>query len=162
MGAAATRFTIRPAVTGDAEAACTVLRRSITELCAADHDGNRAVLDGWLANKTPRNVRAWIDDPSQEMLVAVCPGGMAGVAAASLGGDILLNYVSPDFRFRGVSKALLGELEHRLRARGRARVTLTSTRTALDFYLAQGYRHDGPPRAWRDAATAQTMVKDLT
>jgi hypothetical protein len=47
---------IREAVAGDAEEACTVVRRSIAELCAADHGNDPAILARWLDNKTPENV----------------------------------------------------------------------------------------------------------
>ncbi len=54
-------WTFRPAVISEAEEACAVIRRSIIELCGADHDGNPATLDRWLANKTPDQVRQWIE-----------------------------------------------------------------------------------------------------
>ena len=65
----------------DAAGACDVLRRSISELCAADHNNDPALLTGWLANKTPENVAAWITDPGNVVLVAFDDGRMAGVAA---------------------------------------------------------------------------------
>ena len=51
-------------------------------------------------------------------------------------GEITLNYVSPDARFRGVSKTLLGALEVRAADRGNAQCTLASTETARRFYLS--------------------------
>jgi hypothetical protein len=50
-------WTIRRATKGDADAACLVLRRSITECRAEDHHEDAVALSGWLANKTPKNVR---------------------------------------------------------------------------------------------------------
>jgi hypothetical protein len=50
------RMHIRDAVADDAPAACQVLRRSIVELCAADHGDDPAILAQWLANKTPEIV----------------------------------------------------------------------------------------------------------
>ena len=44
---------VRKAEPRDAEAAAVVLRRSITELCTLDHDGDADTLAKWLANKTP-------------------------------------------------------------------------------------------------------------
>ena len=61
------------------------------------------VLDLWLANKTPRNVRKWIIE--SQVFVAVEDGVILGVAAIDNWGEITLNYVSPDARFREVSKA---------------------------------------------------------
>jgi hypothetical protein len=39
--------------TEDAPAACDVLRRSISELCVADHGNDPTILARWLSNKTP-------------------------------------------------------------------------------------------------------------
>jgi GNAT superfamily N-acetyltransferase len=61
-------------------------------------------------------------------------------------GEITLNYVSPDARFRAVSRALLAALERRAVERGNAHCTLASTATARRFYVANGYVETGPPR----------------
>ena len=55
----------------DAAQACEVLRRSISELCIADQHNDPAILDRWLANKTPENVAAWITNTEDSVLVAV-------------------------------------------------------------------------------------------
>lgn len=44
---------IRDAVAEDAIEACEALRRSITELCVADHRNDPDLLANWLRNKTP-------------------------------------------------------------------------------------------------------------
>ncbi|HJU15215.1 MAG TPA: hypothetical protein VJ770_01985 [Stellaceae bacterium] len=54
---------IRDAIPADAPAACAVLRRSIVELCGADHGGDPEILRHWLANKTPQIVASWIAKP---------------------------------------------------------------------------------------------------
>src|ERR1700733_14128188 len=61
---------IRDAVPEDAPAACQVMRRSIAELCAADHHDDPAILQRWLSNKTPEVFRSWIK-PENALLVAV-------------------------------------------------------------------------------------------
>lgn len=114
---------IRAARAEDAAAICRVLRRSITELCRADHRDDPAILQKWLASKTPENVAAWIANPEGHMFVA----------AITSSGDITLNYVLPDARFRGVSKALLHQLETSARERGLAACSLTTTATASPF-----------------------------
>jgi len=43
-------ITTRPALPADADAAVTVLRRSIIELCVIDHQHDAATLATWLAN----------------------------------------------------------------------------------------------------------------
>jgi GNAT superfamily N-acetyltransferase len=136
---------IRAARDTDAAAACDVLRRSITELCVADHANNPALLDPWLANKTPENVLAWIAE--SHMLVAEEDGRLLGVAGLSSAGRVTLNYVAPEARYRGVSDALLCALEQKAAQLGCASCTLESTRTARRFYEARGYRGqegDGP------------------
>ena len=134
---------IRRARIEDAGAACAVHRRSIIELCQADHHGDPAILDAWLASKTPESVRAWIERPDRTYLVAEEDGAILGVGSITDAGEVLLLYVSPDARFRGVSKAVLAALEEAARARGAAVATLISTGTARRFYLSAGYREQG-------------------
>ncbi len=156
---------IREARLEDAAAACDVLRRSITELCAADHNNNPASIAGWLANKTPENVAAWISDPGNGVYVAINDARIDGIAAMNRTGRISLNYVSPDARFKGVSKALLAALERKARDVGLAQCTLESTRTALRFYRAAGYREQQGNATQTclpaDAESCLPMVKNL-
>jgi len=140
---------IRDATVEDAAAACAVMRRSIVELCAGDHRNDPAVIERWLANKTPEIVAAWIADPESSLLVAVEGGAILAVGSVTNAGEVTLNYVSPDARFRGVSRALLRRLEARAAERGNTSCWLKSTETARRFYLALGYREIGPPdRKW--------------
>src|SRR5581483_10253149 len=85
------RMLIRQAHVADAAAACRVLRRSIIELCAADHHGKAEILARWLANKTPEQMAAWIADPDGCVLVAVGEGTILAVGAVKRSGDITLN-----------------------------------------------------------------------
>ena len=121
------------------------MRRSITELCIADHGNDSAILASWLRNKTPEVFLSWIEQPSNSVLVAVANGIILAVGAVTKAGEITLNYVSPDARFRGVSRALLEALEARAVERGNVRCTLTSTETAHRFYHDRGYVEDGVP-----------------
>ncbi len=134
---------IREANAEDAEEACQVLRRSIKELCAPDHRNDPALLEAWLRNKTPANVAAWMKRIDASYLVAVDEGAVAAVGAVTDAGEILLNYVSPDARFRGASGAMLAALEIRATERGATRCTLISTETARRFYRARGYDEIG-------------------
>jgi GNAT superfamily N-acetyltransferase len=152
---------IRAAIPADAAEACEVLRRSITELCEADHHNDPAILQKWLANKTPDNVAAWIDNPQGHMFVALDGERIVGVGAVNLAGEITLNYVSPDARFRGVSKALLARLEATASNLGLSRCTLTSTTTARLFYLSAGYSDDGLPASGFFTGESRRMAKTL-
>jgi GNAT superfamily N-acetyltransferase len=136
---------IRQAGLADAGQACEVLRRSISELCAADHRHDEAVLARWLASKTPENVRRWIQDAGNTVLVAEHDGSVAAVGAVKTDGEITLNYVSPEHRFQGISKAMLAALEAVSRGCGHTISTLNSTRTAHRFYLAAAYTDTGTP-----------------
>jgi GNAT superfamily N-acetyltransferase len=141
------RMEIRDATAEDADAACLVMRRSISELCVADHKNDTAILTRWLSNKTAEIFVSWIRQPGNSLLVAADAGDILAVGSVTNAGQITLNYVSPDARFRGVSRALLRALEARALERGNVRCTLTSTQTALRFYRANGYAEDGLPVA---------------
>jgi predicted GNAT family acetyltransferase len=77
-------------------------------------------------------------------------------------GEITLNYVSPDARFRGVSQALVRALEDRAIERGAGHCTLLSTATARRFYQDIGYAEDGPPRSKFGDAGGYPMSKTLS
>jgi GNAT superfamily N-acetyltransferase len=152
---------IRVAIPEDVPAACQVMRRSIAELCAADHRNDESILLRWLSNKTPDIFLSWIARPDHSLLVAVEDGDILAVGAVTDAGEITLNYVSPDARFRGVSRALLGALEARAVAHGNTRCTLTSTETALRFYRANGYVEAGPPLENFGTSSSYPMSKSL-
>jgi N-acetylglutamate synthase-like GNAT family acetyltransferase len=128
---------IRRARISDAEEACAVLRRSIAELCGLDHAGETAILGKWLSNKTVENLGRWIVD--SYFFVAEEGGLLLGCAAMNGAGEITLNYVAPEARFRGVSKTLVRKLEATARSLGLEECRLESTQTALRFYRTLGY-----------------------
>ena len=143
---------IRPSTYEDAWEAAALLRRSIAELCAADHEGDPARLDPWLANKTPESFARWIDAPENAMVCAVVDGRLAGVAALRRPDEVMLVYVHPEMQRQGVARAMLTELERLARLEGARRMGLTSTRTAHGFYAAQGYLDEGPATSFGMAA----------
>ena len=128
---------IRQAKTEDAPAACSVIRRSIAELCHADHGGDEVLLGKWLSNKTVENVTRWIKQ--SHVVVAEEAGALLGVAAMTNTGKVTLNSVSPHARFRGVSKALMQRLEAQASTLGLSECVLETTQTALRFYESLGY-----------------------
>ena len=152
---------IRAAKTGDAAEICTVLRRSITELCGTDHKNDPQILSQWLANKTEDNLRAWIARDGQVYLVVMIDGRIAGVGAVTSIDGILLNYVSPDYQYRGVSKALMVELENWLKEQGQVLSHLASTATAKQFYEKLGYVFDGEAKTGRSGMPSFPMSKAL-
>jgi GNAT superfamily N-acetyltransferase len=152
---------IRDALPEDAPAACLVMRRSITELCFADHRNDEEILARWLANKTPEFFLSWMTQPDNSLLVAIDDDEIVAVGSVTDAGKITLNYVSPDMRFRGVSRALLAALEARAGQRGNTRCTLTSTETARRFYFANGYVETGAPLREFGANSSYPMSKTL-
>jgi GNAT superfamily N-acetyltransferase len=131
---------IRRATEADAEDAIVTLRRSITELCIADHRGNPEILTAWLENKTVETWANWIADNTLIVRVAAGRERVVGVGMANLQGEILLNYVHPDARFTGVSKAMLAALEAELKAIRINQCRLKSTITARSFHMGRGFR----------------------
>ena len=152
---------IRAARQDDVAEICIVLRRSIIELCVADHNNDPLILDPWLANKTPENLQTWIARAGQTYRVAVIDDQIAGVGAVSATEGVLLNYVSPDFQYCGVSKALMAVLEDWLKEQGQDVCHLTSTVTARQFYETIGYLPDGEPQTGRSGNPAFPMKKLL-
>lgn len=129
---------VRDALVDDAPAACVVLRRSIQELCTADHRNDPVVPSRRQSNKTPEQFISWVHQERHSVMVAVENGAVLAVGSVTDSGRIGLNYVSPDARFRGVSREMLRALETRACERGNARCTLESTATARRFYEANG------------------------
>ena len=155
-------LTVRDATPDDAAAGCEVMRRSIVELCIADHGNDLAILGRWLGNKTPETFNAWIAQPDNSLLVADEDDRVLAVGSVTDSGLITLNYVSPDARFRGVSRAMLRALERRAAERGSTTCTLNSTETARRFYLAHGYRETGQPAGHFGTSAGYPMAKSLS
>lgn len=135
----------REAQARDAAAAVEVLRRSIIELCVADHQGDPETLAKWLSNKTEERFRAWIDSPEQYLVVAERAGALCGVGMLGGTGEIQLCYVMPGLASQGVGRALLQALETQAEAWGLSRLQLSSTIGAKRFYERAGYRPTGKP-----------------
>ena len=147
---------IRVAEEQDAETSCHVLRQPFEELCVADHGNDIQLLDGWLANKTPENVRTWIKAPDVAVMVAERDQAILVVGAVTANDDIVLNYVLPEARFQGVSKAILAAMEEHLRQQGCDQSSLTAHR----FYRSVGCRDYGDARTRGDRSN-QLMIKRL-
>jgi len=133
---------VRLATADDVVAMSRVLIASITELCGADHHDDPKLIAGWTRNKTPVAVREMLANPTSSFYVAERDGEVAAVGCIRADGEIGLNYVAPEHRFHGVSKALLATMEAALRAKGFAVARLDSTATAHRFYLATGWVDD--------------------
>ena len=102
---------VRPAMVSDAEAMSDVLVASITALCIADHQNMPDTMSRWLANKSPAGVRQWFANPQNRLFVAERDGALAAAGGINTARQVILNYVSPEHRFAGVSTALLAAME---------------------------------------------------
>lgn len=130
---------IRLAGPDDAAGACAVLRRSISELCVADHGNQPDILKNWLGNKTPDNVASWIASPSNHTLVALRDGELVGIALLTQAGKLSLCYVLPEVLHMGVGKLLLQGVEGQARSWGVSVLRLHSSNAGRDFYARNGY-----------------------
>lgn len=153
---------IRNATADDAARACEIMRRSISELCNADHHGNSTILSAWLENKKPDIVRTWISRQDNSLLLAFLADEMVAVGSITDAGEIQLNYVSPDARFRGVSSAMLQALEQYAHIRGVSKIRLFSTETAHRFYQSRGYVDDAKPEGRFGTTSSYPMSKLLS
>jgi GNAT superfamily N-acetyltransferase len=152
---------VREATLLDVEAMSRVLIASITELCGADHHGEQAAIAAWTANKSPDGVRDWFANPKGRLFVAEEDGAILGVGGFSSEGEITLNYVSPEARFRGVSKAMLAHLEAAMRTVGIDEAHLESTKTARRLYLGAGWREGGEAATRFGHVQCRAMTKHL-
>jgi GNAT superfamily N-acetyltransferase len=137
------------------------MRRSIFELCSADHHNDPVTLGRWLANKTTEIVASWIINSGNSILVAVESGIVLAVGSVTDAGEISLNYVSPDARFRGVTRELLMALETRGRNEGTGDALFSVLKRPHRFYRAAGYIDDGPPQGKFGTTSSYPMSKEL-
>jgi GNAT superfamily N-acetyltransferase len=134
---------IRKAVPADAASACSLLRRSIAEVCAPDHHGRPEVLDAWLANKTPQTVAAWFASTTNHAIVAERDGQLLGLALLTQAGKVALCYVEPGALRIGVGRALLAAVEEQARAWDIRKLSLHSPESCATFYERHGYANAG-------------------
>jgi GNAT superfamily N-acetyltransferase len=134
---------IRKAAPTDAVAACTLLRRSIEEVCEPDHRGRPDVLDAWLANKTPETIATWFASPTNHAIVAERDGQLLGLALLTQAGRVALCYVEPGALRIGVGRALLAAVEEQARAWNIRKLNLHSPESSATFYERHGYANAG-------------------
>lgn len=136
-------FTVMRASSADAHEIAQLLRRSIVELCTSDHGNDPDRIEPWLARKTAESIETWIDGPGGTFVAQDHDKKVLGFGMGSPQGHVLLNYVLPEARFTGVSKALMRAVEDYFRDRGLDEVHLKSTSTAEGFYRGLGYTETG-------------------
>jgi len=152
---------VRRAGPADVPDMSRILTASIVELCVADHGEDPAAIAAWTRNKTPEGVAAMLANPDLLLFVAEHAGKIGAVGAVNRGGEVALNYVAPDMRFKGLSKALLARLEAELACLGIHEGRLEATATARRFYESAGWLADGPQATGRKV-NGYPMRKVLT
>ena len=131
--------TARIAEPRDADAAVRVLRRSITELCVADHHNDPTTLQKWLENKTVENFHRWLASKSNFCVVTESNAEINGVGLVHRAGEILLCYIAPESQGHGYGSAILAALEAKARTWELDKRRLESTVSARPFYETHGY-----------------------
>ena len=134
---------VRLADLKDADAAVDVVRRSIEQLCTADHRNDADTVARWLANKTRSNFLSWLSNDENFCVVAEANDRLSGVGLLNRSGEIRLFYLAPGSQRQGVGKAIHAALEEKAIAWGLQKLHLESTALARPFYEAIGYRPAG-------------------
>jgi len=97
---------------------------------------SRDQLSAWKRYNTPARIRQHM--PERTTFCAFGAGRLC--ATIALGGSELVGlYVSPGSRGKGIGRSLLAHFESFAVTQGIARLHLTSTASALDFYVRNGW-----------------------
>lgn len=133
--------------TDHAEEICNIIIQSITQVCAVDYKNDPVIIDEWLSNKTPENVAQWLQSSSNRScaVVDVERNKLIGYALMNNDGEILLNYVLPDYLSMGIGKTLLNKIEDMARDLKLNKLLAVSTITAKKFYERNGFIKNGEP-----------------
>lgn len=139
-------ITYREAVASDAEEACAVLIESINTICAPFYNHDKDTISEWLENKTPDNVKKWIESEDTYCVVAEdAENDLVGFSCIS-GEEIMLLYVIPQVLHKGVGKNMLAKLEIHARLSRIKDIKAVSSLSAKDFYERNGYVQNGTPK----------------
>ena len=139
-------ITYREAIESDANEACAVLIESINTICAPFYNHDKEIISEWLENKTPANVRKWIESEKTYCVVAEDnENNLVGFSCIS-GEEIMLLYVVPKVLYKGVGKKMLAKLETHAHLSGINEVKAVSSLSAKEFYERNGYVQNGPPK----------------
>lgn len=136
-------FSIVPASGVDAHAIAQLVRRSIIELCDADHENDPKRYEAWLADKTADDFKVSIGGDGPFLIAVDDRKQIIGVCGGSENGQIYLNYILPEVRHKGISKAQMQALEAFYIGKGLTEIRLNSTKTARRLYCALGYVETG-------------------
>ena len=130
-----TVVTMRKAEEADAAPIHELHLRSVRQLCSAAYP--MEIIEGWLANRTPRGYLAGI--LRGEMYVAVIDRKIVGFGHA-IPGEIAATYVDPDYVRRGIGSRLVGHGLEMAKARASGIIRVESTLNARSLYEKCSFR----------------------
>lgn len=155
-------FLILRASSEHAEEACQVLISSIKKICIPDHNNDPQKLQEWLNNKTSDNIKKWIQDTNNYSLVAVDKSRkVVGISMINKNGEILLNYLLPEFLFKGIGKQMLKEMESFAKRSGIKIIKAISTITASHFYERNGFSRNHQNQQTNENYSGILLIKFL-
>ena len=138
---------VRVAVEADAVRICTVLIRSIREICAPDYDNNEEILSDWCSNKTEEIMTQWINNPKNFFIVTETEDdGIVGTALYRRPeSTVNMCFLVPEALHKGLGSFMLATMEEEARRLKHSEITLNSSITANKFYQRNGYKPNGEP-----------------
>jgi N-acetylglutamate synthase-like GNAT family acetyltransferase len=125
---------IRKATEKDVRAICALIRRNAEVVLSRDY--SRDQLNAWKRYNTPARLRQRMAERTS--FCAFRGRRLCGTIALE-GNELVGLYVSPASRGKGIGILLLAHLECFAATQGIARLHLTSTPSALSFYLRNGW-----------------------
>ena len=138
-------ITYREAIASDAKKACDVLIESINTICAPFYNHDKNTISRWLENKTPDNVKKWIESNNTYCVLAEdTENNVVGFSCIS-GEEIMLLYVTPEVLYKGVGKNMLSKLESHAHLSNLNNIKVVSSLSAKEFYERNGYVQNGTP-----------------
>ena len=155
-------YKVREANMSDSAEVCSVLRRSIIEVCGSDYN-SQSVIEEWLSNKTEVNISKWIQSETTYSLVCVDENdSIVGFGQITLKGEILLIYLVPEALYKGNGKLILQQMEKLMSKHCVDEIHTVSSITAKPFYKRNGFMQDGPPQIVGEIESDFPMIKKLS
>ena len=155
-------ITYREAVASDAKEACAVLIESINTICAPFYNHDKDTISEWLENKTPENVKKWIESKNTYCVVAEDTETYVVGFSCILGEEIMLLYVTPKVLYKGVGKSMLAKLEIHASLLGINEIKVVSSLSAKEFYERNGYVKNGTPKYVGHILGDFPLIKHIT
>jgi len=122
-----------------------VISDAIVNLCEQDHMNQVQHIETWLAQRSPGILEQLLFSGDAQGFVCIIDGHIVGIAHINAKGQMKLCYVHSEYTGRGIGRALVAAVEQQAGEWGLEQITMTSTKTAKDFYLTLGYSQSSDP-----------------